>query len=135
MSAYAADDAHYYEPRESFLDAFGGWVQVKSESLDPDSLVTALKAGNYYSSTGPEFEDISWDGETLQVHSTPVDRYLITATGARSELVFGADMTQATFSATKENGKRAGWADASFFRVTAMAADGTSAWSQPYWKN
>lgn len=135
LSTYAADDAHSYVPRESFLDAFGGWVQVKSESLDPDALVAALKAGNYYSSTGPEFEDMSWDGETLQIHSTPVERYLITATGARSEIIFGEDMTQGTFHATKENGKRASWAEDSFFRVTAMAADGTRAWSQPYWKS
>lgn len=135
LSAYAADDAHHYTPRGSFLDAFGGWVQVKSESLEADALVEALKAGNYYSSTGPELEHIAWDGETLQIHCSPVERILVTATGARSEILLGEHLTEATFQAGKENGKRASWADDSYFRVTAIAADGTCAWSQPFWNS
>lgn len=133
LSTYAADDAHHYAQRGSYCDAFGGWVQVKSESLDPDSLVAALKAGEYYSSTGPEFENISWDGETLQVHSSPVERYVVTGTGARSANIVGENLTEATFQVTNANGKSASWAENTYFRLTAIANDGTRAWSQPFW--
>ena len=53
LSAYAADDAHFKERP----DAFGGWVQVRAESLDPVALLAALKAGHYYSSQGPTHRD------------------------------------------------------------------------------
>ena len=45
LTAFATDDAHFKSP-----DHFGGWVQVKAESLDPDALLQALKEGHYYSS-------------------------------------------------------------------------------------
>src|SRR3954452_1562765 len=35
------DDAHFEHP----WDRFGAWVQVRAERLDPDALLTALKAG------------------------------------------------------------------------------------------
>lgn len=135
LSAFATDDAHYHEVRGSINDSLGGWVQVKAESLDPDALVAALKAGNYYSSTGPEIEHISWDGEELKITSTPVERYLVTASGARAEVIIGPNLTDATFHATKPNGKRASWAEDSYVRVTALAEDGTAAWSQPLFKD
>ena len=44
----AGDDAHFGHPR----DRFGGWVEVYSDRLDPDALLTSLKAGRYYSDAG-----------------------------------------------------------------------------------
>ena len=40
LSAFATDDAHFKTP-----DHFGGWVHVKSESLEPEALLAALKIG------------------------------------------------------------------------------------------
>ena len=48
--AVAGDDAHFHN---GDLDAFGGYVMVKSETLEPESLLGALKAGEFYSSSGP----------------------------------------------------------------------------------
>src|SRR5690606_5840839 len=50
-SACATDDAHFNPAR---ADVATGWVWVKSETLSPESLLEALKAGYYYASTGPE---------------------------------------------------------------------------------
>ena len=131
-TAYAADDAHRVDSLTGYQDAFGGWVQVKSESLDPDALVAALKAGNYYSSTGPEIEDISWDGEVLHIASSPVAAYLVTGAGARSGFQFGEHLTEGSFPLRTESGRDAAWAERTYFRVTAIAADRTRAWSQPF---
>ncbi|MFQ9032820.1 MAG: PHP domain-containing protein, partial [Waltera sp.] len=51
VSAFASDDNH--NPPEYF-DSFGGYVCVCSESLDHESIVNHLLAGDYYSSQGPE---------------------------------------------------------------------------------
>jgi hypothetical protein len=45
LMAVAGDDAHFHN---GDLDAFGGYVMVKSETLDPESLLGALKAGEFY---------------------------------------------------------------------------------------
>ena len=55
LCAIAGDDAHFHN---GDLDAFGGYVMVKSKSLDPDSLLEALKAGEFYSSQGPRIYDV-----------------------------------------------------------------------------
>src|SRR5207302_1437804 len=54
-SACATDDAHFNPDR---ADRLCGWVNVRSETLDPDALLAALKAGDFYSSTGPQIHDI-----------------------------------------------------------------------------
>jgi hypothetical protein len=54
-NAYAADDAHVCEEA---WDAFGGWVEVRSEALEAGAILAALKAGHYYSSQGPEIHAV-----------------------------------------------------------------------------
>ena len=46
--AYATDDAHHMTH-----DAFGGWIHVKAENLDPESILQGIKSGHFYSSQGP----------------------------------------------------------------------------------
>lgn len=60
MYGLGTDDGHNY-----FEDAPGkgaqpgrGWVQVLTKSLDPDSLVTALESGQFYSSSGVVLNEI-----------------------------------------------------------------------------
>lgn len=131
VHAYAADDSHYIDNVGAYKDAFGGWVQVKSESLDPDSILAALKAGDYYSSTGPEIEDITFDGEKLTIKSSPVDRYYVSGKGARSQNLNGGNLTEAEFSFNPNAGAGGTWGD--YLRVTAIDAEGKAAWSQPIW--
>lgn len=38
-------------------------MHVRAEALDPAALLAALKAGHYYSSTGPEIYSIRRDGK------------------------------------------------------------------------
>ena len=56
LTAIATDDAHF---RNGDFDAFGGFVEVKAESLDPEALLAALKAGEFYSSQGPRIQDVT----------------------------------------------------------------------------
>lgn len=133
LTAYAADDAHFKDPRGEFADAFGGWVHVKSASLDSDAILQALKDGHFYSSTGPEILDIALDDEALRVQTSPVQTYLVSGAGARFARLYGEPLTEAVFPLRKPDGTLFPWASKNYVRFTATAEDGTRAWSNPIW--
>jgi hypothetical protein len=68
----ATDDAHGYH-------AFGlgkhnpgrGWVMVRAEELSPESLIEALRRGDFYASSGVELEEIVADDAGLSVSIAP----------------------------------------------------------------
>jgi hypothetical protein len=121
LSAYAADDAHRIES-----DAFGGWVHVKAESLEPDALLTALKAGDFYSSTGPRIHDIAIDGDDLVVTSTPAKAILATGIGVikNTRALNGPLLEEARFAIEPFRAK-------DHIRITVIGENGTRAWSNP----
>lgn len=122
INAYAADDAHFTKRP----DRFGGWVHVRAESLEPEALLDALKAGHYYSSQGPEIADISIDGDRLSVRCSPARQIFVTGRGSAVESSGVSEcLTECTVSLNKFNG--------SYCRVTVLDANGKHAWSNPIW--
>lgn len=65
---FASDDAHI--PRHPGWD--GGWVMVQSETLAPEAIIGSLRAGRFYSSTGPVFDRIVCDGAHIELATSPV---------------------------------------------------------------
>ena len=133
LGAVAADDAHFNDPRGDLADVAGGWVHVKADALDEQAILTALKAGDYYSSTGPEIEDLSFDGELLRVTTSPVDQYIVSGAGARFARTYRPGQTTAEFHIRREDGSLQPWAQKNFFRLTAVVDAGGRAWSNPIW--
>jgi len=64
VKGIAVDDAHRYVYPP--YDAFGGWVWVKAEEFDWESISKALKEGLFYSSMGPKIKLVELGG-TLRV--------------------------------------------------------------------
>lgn len=64
----ATDDAHHYhiEGKQS-ANAGRGWVMVQSNSLDPQSLIDAMEAGDFYASTGVILKELSIGNKSLSV--------------------------------------------------------------------
>ena len=122
LSAFAADDAHFRPERP---DAFGGWVQVRAERLEPAALLAALKAGHYYSSQGPRLDAIALAGERLSVRCSPVRAIFLSGPRSRSDRLLGDGLTEAEFPV---EGFRGGYC-----RVTVVDAAGKRAWSNPIW--
>lgn len=118
LSGFAADDAHFHAD-----DAFGGWVHVKSETLDPDALVGALKAGRYYASQGPQILSASREGEALMVRSSPARSIVLAGRGSKSQVVHGEGVTEARFDLAPFAGS---WA-----RLVVTDRNGKRAWAQP----
>ena len=128
LNAIATDDAHFKTP-----DHFGGWVHVKAESLDPDALLTALKAGHFYSSQGPLLHDIRLNGKDIEIECSPVDTITVVCRTSRTCVKTGKAITSAAFDLkTLERGwlleKISPW-----FRVVAIDHAGKRAWSNPVW--
>lgn len=119
----ATDDFHGKPDRHDFGL---GWVQVKSESLDPDSLLRALKAGHYYSSTGPQLYDIRvTPGEKVYIRCSAADRIFLTGRSSFSRIAYGNGITEAEFDVHTFNSP--------YCRITVLDHNGGRAWSNPIW--
>ncbi len=68
MYGLATDDSHnYHQFGEPFSNAGRGWVMVNASSLDAASLITAMEAGDFYSSTGVELSEVHNSNNTISI--------------------------------------------------------------------
>jgi predicted metal-dependent phosphoesterase TrpH len=115
------DDAHFEHP----WDRFGAWVQVRAERLDPDALLAALKAGAYYSTQGPEIEDVRVEGERVHVACSEARAVALTGIhGWRSDVALGP-LREAVLDLAKLRSP--------YWRLTVTDAEGRRAWTNPVW--
>ena len=122
LGCYAADDAHF-QPGEP--PAGRAWVQVHTESLHPDALLAALKAGHYYSSTGPRIDAVTVSDGRVTVNCSPVTTILVTG-GVPGKQISIGNLTSATLDL--------GFLCRSpYLRVTVIDHNGDRAWTNPVW--
>jgi hypothetical protein len=121
----AVDDAHYFKrPWDPRAPKPGqGWVVVRAPRLDPSALMASLESGDFYASTGVEFESYEADAESIALRITPLGdtRYRMGLVDATGE-VEHADGLTARFSLA---GRRR------FARVVVRDSNGATAWTQP----
>jgi len=68
MYGLAVDDSHHYHSHGVGKSNNGrGWVMVRSEQLDPASIVLAMEAGEFYSSSGVSLRRIQRTGNTMRI--------------------------------------------------------------------
>lgn len=114
------DDAHWHHP----WDRFAAWVEVRADRLDPDALLAALKAGAYYSTQGPRFEDVEVVDGRVRVACSPVRAIALTGIhGWRSDVVIGERLEDAALDLAKLRSP--------YWRLTITDADGRRAWMNP----
>ncbi len=65
----ASDDAHTTASHPGWN---GGWVRVQADVLTPEAIMDSLRAGRFYSSTGPEFYTISVSDAVVTASTSPV---------------------------------------------------------------
>ncbi|WP_251078077.1 CehA/McbA family metallohydrolase [Frankia sp. AiPa1] len=123
LGAYAADDAHF-QPQDP--PGCAAWVQVKADSLEPDALLAALKAGHYYASTGPELHDVELVNEKITVRCSPARKVLLTGGVPGAEVVQAAAGAALTECSLPTALFRPGYC-----RVTIEDAAGGRAWTNP----
>jgi hypothetical protein len=121
---FASDDAHLSQGEPIWN---GGWIVVNAAECTPQTILPALRAGNYYASCGPAFEAITYDGEKVTMQCSPV-RYArlvgprwsgVRANAFEGELLTSASLTvpqdwpYAYLEIEDEHGRRA-WTNTLF---------------------
>jgi len=66
---FAVDDAHLRPEHPGWN---GGWIVVNAAECTAAEIVDGIRRGNFYSSCGPEFHSITFDGEQVQATMSPV---------------------------------------------------------------
>ena len=122
FSTFAADDAHFKSDR---FDRFGGWINVRAESLDPEAILAAIKAGQFYASTGAEIHRVEVTEREIVVEADPASGIMLGGAGTVRQYIRGDGITRAVFTRSMFEG--------GFFRVIVVRADGKHAWSSPIW--
>lgn len=125
INALAVDDAHFNIPGDVERDAFGGWVMVKAEENTPEALLEALKAGNYYSTQGPEIHAMRREGTELVIECSPSDQIMLLGHNALSSFVSGQGAIEARLPLDRFAGQ---WG-----RLALLDGQGRCAWSNPMW--
>jgi len=67
--AFAADDAHVRPEHPGWN---GGWIMVNAPDRSREAIQGAIRAGNFYSTCGPEFHAIAYDGNSVTIRTSPV---------------------------------------------------------------
>ena len=127
----AADDCHkIFEDGSPFCEYYKSFTVVKAPELTYDSIVKALTAGDFYSSTGPRLENLWLEGDLLHVECSPVfgvfvhSKYL----NVKTQDVQKTDCITHTvldISAIREKSP--------YFWVQLRDSNGGKAWAVPYW--
>ncbi|MFF2021181.1 CehA/McbA family metallohydrolase [Streptomyces sp. NPDC058171] len=120
LTAYAADDAHF-QPQDP--PGCAAWVQVRAESLDPQALLASLKAGHYYSSTGPELYDVRLADGLITVRCSPARKVFLSGGAPGAQVVQGEAVTECSLPVAMFGRGHC--------RVTVEDAAGGRAWSNP----
>lgn len=120
--AFAVDDAHI-SPEHSGWN--GGWVMVNAAECSQAAILAALRDGSYYSTCGPEFHSIQYDGERVSLTCSPVQFARLVGPkswGKRTGSFDGTLLTQAAFPLPP---------DLAYAYLEIEDAQGRRAWSNP----
>lgn len=92
----ATDDSHNYHGGD--VSPGRGWVMVRSGRLDAKSLITAMRKGDFYASSGVFIEELTWNKKT---------RELSLKIKEEGDSTFTAELigTRNNYKANSDNGK------------------------------
>lgn len=123
--ANASDDNH----NDGIVyDTFGGFIWVKAESLDHESIIQAIIDGNYYSSSGPKIYDWGIKDGVAYVECSEVNRINFMAgnyINAGNTVMCKSKEETITRAEFKLKGNE------SYIRVECIDKYGDTAWSNP----
>lgn len=121
VPAIAADDAHHYDG-----DQCVSFIMLNAKDLTRDSLMDALRCGNFYASQGPRFRSILLDESRRVLHlefSEDVDRAVF-----YSNISWSPDRMQQHVHGSAEYHALPG---EKYVRIELTDSGGRKAWSSP----
>jgi hypothetical protein len=118
--------------------SLGCFTMIKSENLEYNNVMSALKRGDFYSSNGPEIKELILDGTTLSFKCSDARRVILNTECRASSVVAdnGKGLTEGSFNLkpyfeviekTKDNLLRR-----PYFRIMVEDREGKRAYSRAY---
>jgi len=131
----AADDAH--GSKDDPNDCFGGFVMIKAEKLDYDTIMAALEKGDFYASSGPSIEELYLEDGTLHIKTSPAAKIEVITERRVRWCLNGENMTEASFDLSDYMEKShavSGQHWPSYFRVNVYDAAGEQAHTRAFFE-
>ena len=70
---HGTDDNHNrFSEGHPECDSFGAFTMIMADELEYDTVINAMETGEMYSSMGPRFNEVSFDGKTVHVECSDV---------------------------------------------------------------
>ena len=120
LPVLANDDSHQYE-----TEAGVAATMVQADGLTVPSVMSALRSGRFYATTGPEIHQIeNRNNQELIVHCSPAESVIFYSDSpwASGRVVIRSGMTECAYLVQKND---------HFVRVEVRDAAGRKAWSAP----
>ncbi len=98
----AVDDAHIRPEHPGWN---GGWMMVNAPTCSREAILAAIRGGHFYSTCGPEFYSIQYDGDWIRMTGSPVQFVRLVGPadkGRRLGSFDGALLTEAAFQLPQE---------------------------------
>jgi len=123
--SFATDDSHQRINDHRPDDTCQAWIKVKVDRPGEKELLQAIRAGDFYSSHGPEIFDLRVEDDVVYVQTSPVEGISFVSkngTGERWTAREGRKISRARFDL--EDAERFVW-------VKCSDSRGRSAWTNP----
>lgn len=118
-----SDDNHNdFSIDSMYSDSFGGFTVVKAKDRSAKSILEALKAGSFYTSTGPSIYDFYIEDGLVHVFTSPCERIYVGGQHRSHQRKIGRHITE-FITPLKGNEK--------LVRAECMDAVGRSAYTNP----
>lgn len=122
---YAVDDHHGADRPLLPLDAAVAWIMVKAKSLGADDILSSIRRGLFYSSTGPEIRDIAIDDEgVISLECSPVKEISFVSTPSLGIKYYAEDSPLTSASYKGRPGE-------TYVRIEVTDYEGRRTWSNP----
>lgn len=104
----STDDNHNAYPfGDPLCDSFGGWTVICAEEFTYAGIIKALRAGNFYSTMGPELRELYIEDGILTVKTSPAQKIYVNMKGKNCYKEVsgeGDTLTEARFPLTGREG-------------------------------
>lgn len=121
MWGFANDDAHFHR-----RDYGGGWIMVQAPALNTDQILSAIRAGHFYASTGPQFHELLATERTVHVRCAAARAIRFASNGMLTHGIESDEpvLTEASWTVPPQG---------RYVRVVIEDEARRAAWSQPIW--
>lgn len=104
---HSADDNHNVYPADHpKYSSFGAFTMIMPEKFEYSSVLSAMEKGEFYSSMGPVFKEVSMEGNKIHIECSDVERIMV-FTGSKAPYSEFADAGKTVNSADFEIDNRA----------------------------